>query len=400
VQQILGDNEVNRLEQQYDYEPDEFEKEEQKRKKANTSRALLLAVIVLGMFFYFMGQKDSKPKVVAQVPTQEAPEEVVDEPEEVSTPESLDPDLASLPIGVQRQLVAELEVGTKLFQNYQFELCEDRAKQILIKAPNYKKALDLLDVCIKSKQELLAKKKEEESLKIRQELEQKLEANLRLARKFMSKKQYDKVKEVLATIFEIDATNKEAQEMQAKINQMEEDKKQAEEKKVEVQALSAKYMPTFNLGERFFKNQEYRKAIETYSRLVSIPTLGDPGVERIKKQSKERIKMSAELLNEAISPELAIADEMIAVEQYKEAIEAYNRVLKLDYKNTNSKKGIEKAKKAIDENAADSYRRASISESVSDFKNACLLYNAVLDISLPKSRYYNLAEDKVKRLCK
>jgi len=325
---------------------------------------------------------------------------IVEEPEEVIAPEALDSDLASLPIGVQRQLIAELEVGTKLFQNYQFELCEDRAKQILIKAPNFKKALDLLDACTRSKQELLAKKKEEEALKIRQELEQQLEANLRAARKFMSKKEYEKVKSVLGSIFEIDATNQEALDMQAKIQKMEEDKKLAEERRLEVQALIQKYMPTFNLGDKFFKKQEYRKAIETFSSLTNIPTLGAPSVERIKNQSRDRIKMSSELINDLIKPELAIADEMIAVEQYKEAIEAYSRALKIDYRNTNAKLGIEKAKKAIDENAADSYRRASVSESISDFKSACLLYNAVLDISLPKSRYYNLAEEKVKKLCR
>ena len=105
------------------------------------------------------------------------------------------------------------------------------------------------------------------------------------------------------------------------------------------------------------------------------------------------------LLKEAVTPELSGAMEAYTGGRYKEAIEAYKRVLKMDYKNKEAKDGINKSKEALDEEAREIFARAAIAESVSDFATACPLYNRVLEIALPGSKYYNNAAIKAKKRC-
>ena len=60
---------------------------------------------------------------------------------------------------------------------------------------------------------------------------------------------------------------------------------------------------------------------------------------------------------------------------------------------------IEEAKRAIEDDARENYSRAAIAESVSDFKNACLLYYKVVQIAIPGSKYYTDSLSKTKKLC-
>ena len=74
-------------------------------------------------------------------------------------------------------------------------------------------------------------------------------------------------------------------------------------------------------------------------------------------------------------------------------------VLRMDYKNKTAKTGLEKAKIALNETAKDYFSRALIAESVSDFKTACRDYNAVVEMAIPGTKYYNLAIEKVRKRC-
>ena len=73
-----------------------------------------------------------------------------------------------------KQLLAEYDVGVKLFKNFQFELAEDRAQQILSKVPDWPKAKELLELAGTEKEKLLTQKKEEEDAQIKKMLEEKL----------------------------------------------------------------------------------------------------------------------------------------------------------------------------------------------------------------------------------
>ena len=130
-----------------------------------------------------------------------------------------------------------------------------------------------------------------------------------------------------------------------------------------------------------------------------MPNLNSPDVQEMRSESKRLMEESSRLLKESVAPELSVAEQALMSSQYREAIASYQRVLKMDYRNKTAKSGLEKAKTALNETAKDDFSRALISESVSDFKTACMYYNAVVETAIPGTRYYNLAMEKVRKRC-
>jgi tetratricopeptide (TPR) repeat protein len=215
----------------------------------------------------------------------------------------------------------------------------------------------------------------------------------------MKLKRYDKVRELVSQILEIDPNNEEALALIAKIEAIEAAIRRAEEQHAQLLQRVKKYEGIYNKGRKYFDNQEYRKALEVFSKCVSFPSMGNSRLKTIASECRTYRNDSSRLLKDMVVPELTIADELLSSGQFRESIAAYKRVLKFDYKNTNAKKGIKRAKVGIHDAAKDLYSRAAIAESVSDLKNACLLYNRVVDVALPGSSYYNKSIKKVRKYC-
>ncbi|MBN1114010.1 MAG: FHA domain-containing protein [Oligoflexia bacterium] len=389
---------IRKVEKSFGYVDDDEDEEKIKvpLMKKPAFKIAISGVLVLCLLYLFSPEKKPKPKPAP--PKSESVAEEVAEP--VEEARCLEEGLCHLPIGVQRQLLAEYEVGVKLFKNFQYELAEDRAHQILLKAPDWKKAQELYELAKRAKEELLLKKKKGEEDNLRKILEQQIAELLKKARLLMKQKRYEEVKEICAKILEIDPNNEEAKAMLALIAEIEARRLRAEELRRQILFMIQKYEALYARGMKYFNNQEYRKAIETFQKCVGVPSLGSERIKQISDDSRRMIVEANDLMLAAVTPELSIAEEMYSSEQYLQAIAAYKRVLKFDYKSTNAKQGIAKSKREIEANAKEIYARAAIAESVSDLKNACLLYNSVIETALPGTRYYKEAMNKVRMYCK
>jgi len=290
-------------------------------------------------------------------------------------------------------------VGVRLFKNFQFELAEDRAQQILSKTPDWPKAKELLELAGTEKEKLLQQKREEEDSQVKKMLEAKLAKLVRETQEFMRQEKYDKVKELVSKIFEIDPNNKEAKSFIDKIEEMNAQRERLAQKRAEFLAALSKYKNAFNDAKKFYDRKEYMKAIETFQRCLALPLLDSVDAKGVRENCKRLLDDSNKLLRESITPELTVAEELFTGGQFREAIASYQRVLKIDYKNKTAKTRIAESKRAIEDDARENYSRAAIAESVSDFKNACLLYYKVVQIAIPGTKYYTDSLSKTKKLC-
>jgi tetratricopeptide (TPR) repeat protein len=354
--------------------------------------ALVLAVV----YFMLPGAKKEQPKPVEQ-PVQAPVEQSQEEAPEVQCAEQ--GSFCQLPPGVQKQLLAEYDVGVKLFKNFQFELAEDRAQQILSKVPDWAKAKELLELAGAEKEKLLIQKKEEEETQIKKMLEEKLALLVREAQDLMRQEKYEKVKDTVSKIFEIDPNNLEAKKLVDRIEEIFAQRERTVQKRADFAAALAKYKNAFGDGKRFYDKKEYMKAIETFQKCLSLPPLDSSDARNTREECRRLMDDSNRLLRESITPELTVAEELFTSGQFREAIASYKRVLRTDYKNKTAKVRIEEAKQAITEDAKENYSRAAIAESVSDYKNACLLYYKVIQISIPGTKYYDDSLAKTKKLC-
>jgi len=372
--------------------------------KSKKPMLLLATLIILGAVLFLVFSSDSKKKEEEEKAKLEAERkakaaqqaQVVEEVPEVKC---LEEGICHLPLAVQKGLQGEYEVGVRLFKNYQYELAEDRARQILEKAPDWAKAQELLRVASEAKDQLLAQKKQEEETTVRKMLEEKISKFLIKARDQMRHGKYEDLKVTLGGIFELDPNNKEAKGLADKLEEMAENMKKAQEKKVQFLAAVQNYKKIFSDGKKFFDRKEYLKAIETFQRCLSMPEVNSEDVKEIKSESKRFIDESTRLIKEAVAPELSVAEQALMSSQYREAIASYQRVLRMDYKNKTAKTGLQKANSALLETAKDYFSRALIAESVSDFVTACRDYNFVIETAMPGTRYYNLAVEKVRKRC-
>ncbi len=390
----LSETQVRNIEKSYGLE------DENKKKK---KKIILIAIILLFVFvlvFMLISSADEKKKAEEKALLEKQKKEQEEKlKEEVPEVKCLEEGLCHLPIDVQKQLQAEYDVGVKLFKNYQYELAEDRARQILEKSPDWAKAQELLRTASEAKEQLLIQKEQEEEATVRKMLQEKVAKLLSTARDQMSKGKYDDLKLTLASIFEVDPNNNEAKQMADKLEQMEEDRKIAQEKRAKFLASLQTYKRIFADGKKLYERKEYVKAIETFQKCINMPNLNSPDVQEMRSESKRLMEESSRLLKESVAPELSVAEQALMSSQYREAIASYQRVLKMDYRNKTAKSELEKAKTALNETAKDDFSRALISESVSDFKTACMYYNAVVETAIPGTRYYNLAMEKVRKRC-
>lgn len=389
----LSDTQIRKIERSYGLE------DEEKKGPKKTIIIAVLALLVLGVLFFVLSGDDKEAKRKAELEAQKKAKEAEVQVEEVPEVKCIEEGLCHLPLAVQKQLQGEYDVGIKLFKNFQYELAEDRAGQILEKAPDWGKAQELLRVAKESKEQLLAQKQQEEEAAVRKMLEEKIAKLVLKAKQQMAKGQYEDLKETLASIFEVDPNNKDAKAIADKLEEMAESRRIAAEKRAKFLSAVQSYKKIFADGKKFYEKKAYLKAIETFQKCINMPDLNSPEVQAIKSESKALMEESARLLKEAVAPELAVAEQALMSSQYREAIASYQRVLRMDYKNKTAKVGLEKAKIALNETAKDYFSRALIAESVSDFKTACKYYNAVVETAIPGTRYYVLAMEKVRKRC-
>ena len=397
ISAVPSDTAIKKIEKSYG-----FKKEDEEAPKKNK---LLLVVVVLAVVIVgavFLLGKGDKAKPAPSTNNNNVKTEKASAPTEEAIPEVKCEEQGSFcqqPLAVQKQLEAEYDVAVKLFKNFQFELAEDRAQQILTKVPDWNKAKELLDVATSEKEKLLAQKKDEEEAATRKELEKKVAEYLRNAESLMRQEKYDQVKELISKVFEIDPNNEKAKALADRIEAIDAKKKRLAEDREKFLVTLSKYEKVLAEGKKYYSAKEYRNSIETFQKCIGFPSGESEKMSQIKSECKKLLDSANDLLKDAVTPELSGAMEAYTSGRYKEAIEAYKRVLKMDYKNKEAKEGISKSKEALDEEAREIYARAAIAESVSDFTTACPLYNRVLEISLPGSKYYKNAAAKAKNRC-
>jgi len=356
----------------------------------------VLVLIILGITAVIVISTGKKQ------PPKEPPKAPIVEEKKDETPEVKCEEQGSFcqqPLAVQNQLKSEYDVAVKLFKNFQFELAEDRAQQILAKVPDWAKAKELLDLAGAEKEKLFAQKKEEEDAQVRKTLERKIAGYLREASELMRKEQYEKVKELISKVFEMDPSNEEAKKLADQIDAVFEKQKKIVEQRARYLAALSKYQSILKDAKHKYENKEYRKAIEAFQKCLGLTSSDADAIKQIKDECKTLSAESQRLLQESITPELTIAMEAYNNEQYRDAIASYNRVLKLDYTNKTAKQGIERAGSALNDMAKERFSRAAIAESVSDFATACSLYYSVIEIALPGTKYYEASISKVRKRC-
>ncbi|MEI6092280.1 MAG: FHA domain-containing protein [bacterium] len=397
VAPVLSDGEINKIEKSFGASTSSTSPK--KKKLMPIAIAVFIAVIAVVLLLPDNKKQEKKKNDPAKAETT-APAVVEEKKEAVPEVQcSEQGSFCQQPPGVQRQLLAEYDVGVKLFKNFQFELAEDRAQQILSKVPDWPKAKELLELSGAEKDKLINQKKEEEDAQVRKMLEQKLANFVREAKELMRQKKYDKVKDLIAKIFEIDPNNQEAKKMIDEIENMKAQMEKTAQKRAEFLASLSKYKNSLKDGKKFYERKEYMKAIDTFQRCLALPQLDSSDAKEVREECKQLMDESNRHLRETITPELTVAEELFTSGQFREAIASYQRVLKIDYKNKTAKMRIGEARSSIEDDARDNYSRAAIAESVSDFKNACLLYYKVLQISIPGSKYYSDSLSKTKKLC-
>ena len=391
-----SDTEIKKMEKSFGFETEDGK---QGKKKNLLPLVVILGIAIFVVVFMLGGDDKSKTPVPANNNNAKAEETV---PQEEAIPEVKCEEQGSFcqqPLAVQKQLLAEYEVAVKLFKNFQFELAEDRAQQLLSKVPDWNKAKELLEVATAEKEKLLYQKKEEEEAAMRKTLEKKVATYLQEAQSLMRQQKYELVKETISKIFEIDPNNQGAKDLADQIELMELKKQKLADERAKFLIDLSKYEKIYAEAKKYYDTKQYRKAIETAQKCIAYPPVEGDQINNIRGGCKRLLSESNGLLKEAVTPELSSGMEAYTNGRYKEAIDSYNRVLKMDYKNKEAKDGVIKAREAVEEEAREIFSRAAIAESVSDYATACPLYHRVIEISVSGSKYYNAASAKAKSRC-
>lgn len=337
----------------------------------------LLVVMVVGYFLMWYMEEEPK-KVVKKSPT------VVKKDGGVLTFDQLTPEQKKY---IESQYQLAFDFYTK--KDYDKTLYEVR--KIFPILPEYDRAKELERFALSGKQRLEAieeeRKKAEEEARVRARIEELVEQ----ASLLMSKKQYDKAKEVFAEILSVDPENAKVAAWKKEIDSIAEEK-QRNEQEVQVQAeINKRAWDQYNEAFELHKEGKYHAAIDAYQR---VPEIGSDDKKLLNKV-KTMIEACQESIKDIRDPIIAKAKEHEAQGDLASAYREFERSTRIDPPFFEGYAGMERIRDVLNDRAKGMYTEAVIAESYSDFKTAFNRYREILNTAPQDSLYYQRAQRKL-----
>jgi len=271
------------------------------------------------------------------------------------------------------------EEGVKKFDKGLYEEALSEFNKALIIVPGFKKAVDKIN----ETEELIKKRKQKEK-------EETISTYLTQARSLMKERKYLEAINKCNNILSIDPDNKMAKNMIREIlsDMTEEERKMHRD--IEVQSLLLR-------GEEYYKNGNYREAIKCWEKVYDLQPANPIVKEKIAKAKKE--------LEEKANAHLIKGIELYRKEQFSEAFEEFNQVLKylpdnkiaLDYIDKIEHLARAKRTKIAQAEIDNLYFKAANAYLKGDYREAKKLLKQILDID-PLNRNAYLLMEKIKAI--
>jgi len=269
--------------------------------------------------------------------------------------------------------------GVKKFDKGLYEEALSEFNKAVIIVPTFKKAIDKINEAEK----LIRERKQKEK-------EKTVSMYLAQARSLMKEKKYLEAVGKCNNVLSIDPDNKIAKSMIKEIlaSMTEEEKKMHHN--IQVQSLLLK-------GEEYYKNGNYREAIKCWEKVYELQPANPLAKEKIAKAKKE--------LQEKANAHLIKGVEFYRKEQFSEAFDEFNQVLKylpdnkiaLDYIDKIEHHAKVKRTKIAQAEIDNLYFKAANAYLRGDYKEAKKLLKQILEMD-PLNRNAHLLMEKIKTI--
>lgn len=348
------------------------------RRQPPLRKVIIVAVIALVLFTLSQEEEAKKP---APKPTANAVKG--------------DPQFEALPPEKKQFVMNTYRMAYDLYKNKDYERARYEAQKILEIIPSGYLDTKELKAYAEKQLEIIKAEEEEKRRKAAEEaLRKKIADLVAKAEELTIDGKYDEAKIVFGQILEIDPENPTVMRLRQQIEDIEAKRKAEEEARREKEFKRKMLEGTIREARELYQSGRYYDAID---KLADAPVIFAED-SKLLEQAKQIISDSKQALRDKAAPHLAEARTAMSEENFKVAREAYNKALKIDYKNSEAKKGLEKIRQILHERSKRIYTDAVIAEGVSDFKMARAKYKECLDGAMPGDIYHGRCQRKFKRL--
>ncbi len=340
-------------------------------------RLLVLGIVALVIALAFFGE-DPKPKK--------------SQSQQTAGRES--DSFEKLPPEKKQFVVNTYQLAMDLYKNQEFERALFEINKVLEILPQgYKDAKDLkvyAEKAIeieKSKSDEKKRKEEQEKIALQvADLLTKLE-------KLVADKKEVEAKNLLSQIFELDPENATALRLKQELDELIQKSKRDEEERISQEEKKKLLEQLITEGRVLLNKGKY---YEVMDHMVKAPDTGCTDSKLLKKAAN-LIVQAKYALREKVKPYLEAAKTAMRSEDYPKARDEFYKVLKIDYKNAEAKKGLAKIREILHKRSQLIYTQAVLAESVSDFEMARNLYQECLVQSMQDDIYYGRCHRKLVR---
>ncbi len=266
----------------------------------------------------------------------------------------------------------ELEKIFVLVQDY------ERAREIESYAKEGKRKVEAL-------QEEKRRKDEEEKIRRRvRDYEKEIQSAL-------DKKDYDRAKEAMAELLNLDPENSIVKRAQKIIEEYEDQKRMDEQQKQVQMEINNRAKDMYTQALR------YQKEGRCYDAMDSVQRIGEIGATELEPigLAKKLISECKNLIRKKREPLLEEAREKEKTEKYREAFELYRKATQVDPRNGAGYAGMNRVRDTLHQMARVIYTEAVFAESFSDFKMAQEKFKECMSIAPEDDHYYEVSKKRL-----
>jgi len=292
-----------------------------------------------------------------------------------------------------------LNLAQSSYESQSFALCVSNLDRLHEISGSYLNSRDLLKTC----QQAILIQSEQEEIARQQELQLQQQQRLQTVIQGCSSRMqsFNDVAEFDSCVLEVtslDPENAEVarlrQELEQKFSQIEASKQnQLHRSRLKQQGISV-----FNKAKGYEQNKDYKKAIATFNQYLTAQYPDQGPRENEARRSLASVEREFEtLVKQAIHDCRALIDE----KKFKEAYFSCVKAQEVDRNNPDIENLKTKANNELNKHLRVLYQDASLEESMGHIEKAKVLYNQILDQSIPSKdirSFHQRAKTKLRRI--
>jgi|GEM_PF-7053489 len=207
----------------------------------------------------------------------------------------------------------------------------------------------------------------------------------------LNQKRIELADSYLVQIAEINPESREYVDMERSLASVKQEIKREKEEKEKVAYAKNLFRTKINLARSLESKGELHKALNKVEDAVSVASLPD----ELNSEGNDFYKVLKEKISTLESSYLADAREYLSGDDFKNALEKYREVLKVNPSSSEAVKELNSLTQKLNGKAKLVYREGLVAESISLYDDAKSKYEEVLQVAPKESNYYKKAQKKL-----